>query len=237
MRTDIPRPASDIGTPTAILLLFGTAMLLAGFFYPGRQAAAATTFIVAGAGMVAVGILLPRMREFEIGPGGFKTKMESNQPPQPLLDMQADKLTRFAYLVSGDLVHARELVEEALARSRQQQRRLPASERDMLAVRTLIELLDTIHERHWLRGSPKGSDSRADDDLPSPTNIAVVHALQRLSFPQRVAFLLRADWLLRNDEIATVLERPLETVDDDVKKAREVLRPYMDMETRAVDEQ
>lgn len=231
MRIDIPRSPSSAEIPTAFLLLFGVAMLSAGFFYPGREATAATSFIVAGAGLVAVGILAPRLRELEIGPSGFKTKMVSDQPPQLILDVQADKLTRFAYLVSGDLAHARELVEEALARSRQQQRRLPTAERDMCAIRTLIELLDTVRERHWLRGGSKDGTGQPEDDFPMPTNVTVVQALQGLPFSQRVAFLLRADWLLKIDEIAMVLERSVETVDSDVKSARETLRPYIGIES------
>ena len=237
MRTDTPRYTSNIVTSPLTLLLFGTVMLLAGFFYPGKQATAATTFIVAGAGMVAVGILLPRMRELEVGVGGFKTKVVNSQPtsppPQPLLDIQADKLTRFARLVSGDTAHARELVEEAFARSRRRHRRIPPAERDAFIIRTLIELLDTADERRWLRGSPPHDCIRPEEDLPElgdTIDSAVVHALQTLPFVRRVAFLLRADWLLKSDEIAMILERPGVDVDNEIALARDVLRPYINVE-------
>jgi DNA-directed RNA polymerase specialized sigma24 family protein len=235
MRTITLRSESDTVTPSLLLLGFGAVLLVAAFFYPGREAAAATTFSIAGAVMVGVGVLLPRMRELEIGPAGVKTKLVAEQPPQIFLDKQADKLTRFAHLISGDPVHAKELAEDAIARSGQKQRRLPASERDMFAIRTLIALLDTVQDRRWLLGAEGVRPSRTDGNPLTESNAVVALALQRLPFSQRVAFVLRADLVLRIDEIAMVLQRSVEDVSIDISNAREALRPYIESRAQAAD--
>jgi DNA-directed RNA polymerase specialized sigma24 family protein len=210
-----------------LLLVFGVGMCVAGALYSGPQDAVASTLILAGVAVAVAGVLLPRLRELEIGPGGLKTSIRDDVDPQPLVDAQVPRLNRFAHLVSGDSEQARELVEDALARTRVQHRRVPPDERAAFTLRTLVELLDTAEERHWLRGKLRTRSGHADVPDPQASG-AVIQALQQLDFPARVAFLLRADWSLRLDEISRLLEQPLEIVKDDVARAREVLRPYIE---------
>jgi DNA-directed RNA polymerase specialized sigma24 family protein len=203
------------------LCVIGVGLLVAGFFYPGSQSAVATTLVVMGSGEVAVGLLLPRMTELEIGPGGVKTKIAvALEQDATLFEVQPASLTRFAVLMCGDPDQGRELVEEALARGRQHQRRLSQGERGVFVLRTLVDLLDTATERSWLRGETTSvAGSLAND--------GVAEALRSLEFGVRAAFLLRVDWPLRSEEVASVLGRTVDAVRTDVELARERLRPLI----------
>lgn len=159
----------------------GISLLSAGFLYPGKEAMTATALIVIGAGMLAMGILFSHIREMEIGPAGFKTKIVAARRARPVIGLGAQELTRFAYLVSGDHKHARELVEEALAREGKQYRSR-IIELDSSTLRTLFASLETAAERRWLNGTVTDEGT----SIPPPVhNAKVVNALQELSFHQR----------------------------------------------------
>jgi DNA-directed RNA polymerase specialized sigma24 family protein len=204
-------------------------MLIMGVLYDGPQKdAIASVLILLGAGELAVGLLLPRLTELEVGPGGFKTKLASNDDEfRIVFNAEAPRLERFAKLMCGDAALARELVEEALARTREQQRHVARSGRGALALRTLTELLETAGERTWLRGSPRSSNPSSSGSEARDPDSAITNALKQLDFPVRAAFLLRVDWPLRTHEVAEVLDRPVDVVRDDITRARHQLEPYV----------
>jgi DNA-directed RNA polymerase specialized sigma24 family protein len=211
------------------LCALGAGMLIAGFLYNGpKKDTIASILILLGAGELAVGLLLPRLSELEIGPSGFKTKLASSDDEFRLVfNAEAPRLERFAKLMCGDAALARELVEEALARTREQQRHVARIERGALALRTLTELLDTAGERTWLRGSSRSSHPPSNDEDARDADSAIIDALQQLDFAARAAFLLRVDWPLRTDEVAEVLDRDMDTVREDITRARDQIKPYV----------
>jgi DNA-directed RNA polymerase specialized sigma24 family protein len=206
--------------------VIGGGIFAAGLVAPGHLAGVATTLIVVGAGQMSVSIMLPRLAEFEIGPGGVKTKMATEASgPRRMFEAEADRLNRFAYLMCGDRGQARELVESALMRVRKQARRIPPDERGADTLRTLVELLDTAPERRWLSGMSGRGVMR---DAPAEREDAIVGALGRLDFPARAAFVLRVDWPLPLQEVSTLLGRPADEVRQDIESARDLLRPYIE---------
>lgn len=211
------------------LCVLGAGMLLVGFLYDGpKKDTVASVLILLGAAELAIGLLLPRLSELEIGPSGFKTKLASSDDEfRVVFNAEAPRLERFAKLVCGDATLARELVEEALVRTREQQRHVARSERGALALRTLTELLETASERTWLRGSPRSSRGPSRGSDAGDRDSAITDALNQLDFPARVAFLLRVDWPLRTQEVADVLDRDIDAVRDDITRAREQLKPYV----------
>jgi DNA-directed RNA polymerase specialized sigma24 family protein len=219
------------------MLLVGSVLVAAGLLSHGRQTAVVTTLLVVGASQISLAILLPRISKFEIGPGGFKTELAATAEALPTvtLDCKPDKLTRFAYLVSGDRLQARELVEEALVRSRERRHGRSALERDAFTMRLLVDLLDTARERRWLLGKIAARPPDLEASSPAAADPGVVKALQDLTFPIRVAFLLRADWGLALDDVAKVLQRPVDVVGADVQTARDLLRQQIEPEFDAAD--
>jgi DNA-directed RNA polymerase specialized sigma24 family protein len=210
------------------LCLLGAVMLAAGFFYQGpKQDAIASILILLGAGELAIGLLLPRLNELEVGPGGFRTKLAAaDNEFRVIFNAEAPRLERFAKLMCGEPSLARELVEEALARTEEQQRHLPRSERGAFALRTLIELLETADERIWLRGPPRARVASATT-APRGRETEITSALRELDFPVRAAFLLRVDWPLRTEEVAGVLDRDVDVVREYIARARAQLEPYV----------
>jgi DNA-directed RNA polymerase specialized sigma24 family protein len=212
---------------SAVFCGVGAVMLLGGFVYPGSQAVTATTLIVLGAAQVAVGLLLPRLTEFEIGPAGLKTKIRPAEQAVALsVAGEASRLNRFARLMCGNAEQARELVEEALVRTRRSGVR--GRERDAIQLKVLLDLLDTAQERLWLEGRsvPDGVPQGGAGSDASAEEISA--ALRQLPFAQRAAFLLRVDWSLPVDEVAAVLERPSDDVRKDIEIARRHLRPAIE---------
>lgn len=220
MRSRISLISSSLDSTSMLCLAVGTAMLAAGLAYRG-DSVVITTFIVLGAGMIAIGIMLPRMLELEIGLGGVKTKMAAVTDEPRLIDVPIKKLSEFAFLTSGDTDHAREIVEEALARGRRTSRHRSPAERNLITLRTLVGLLDTVRERTWLSGN-----ASAAGGIPHPMRATAIDALQGVPFPVRVIFLLHAICLLTEEDIAVLLERTAADVASSLADARAALSPY-----------
>jgi DNA-directed RNA polymerase specialized sigma24 family protein len=232
----------------ALLLLLGAGLCAAGFVYTGSGSSASTTAIIAGASLAALGILVPKLREVQFGPGGFAAKVGDDDAgirsagagpvgaarrdrplPPELIECEPDALNRFAHLVSADSRQAREAVEQALATVRVHARRMAAEERAVLTLRTLIELLDTADERRFLRGRlATGRFAPVEDDQ---ADNEILQALQALAFYPRVAFVLFGEWGLRPAVIAKLLDQPAEAVELDLKQARDMMRPHVEAAT------
>jgi RNA polymerase sigma-70 factor, ECF subfamily len=230
------RLVGGIDLPSGLLLGFGSALLVAGFFIPGEQTAFATALIAVGAGLVALGALSRFVAEFELGLTGVKMKL-AQRPPGPIaLGVKADQLPRFAALVLGDPEQAREVVEDALARSQQRGKRLSESERDTLALRLLIELLDTAPLKSLLRGKSQVRRDPAGRDVVAPADSRVLEALKTLPFPERVAFLLRLDLSLSLEEIAALLGQSPKEAERDFDRARNVVERSIAVEAAPTDD-
>lgn len=77
--------------------------------------AVAVALIVVGSGMFFIGMLLPTLTEFQVGPGGFSAKLrERDQEVRATLDPSSDDLLQTAVRLAGDEKNAEELLERAL---------------------------------------------------------------------------------------------------------------------------
>ena len=199
----------------------------------GGNESRADTMMWFGLGLLPLGLLMPRLRNFEVGPGGVKaTLAEGDEAFKVVFRAEADRLYRFAYFMCGDPDQARELVESALAKTRDQQRCLASEERGAYALRTLLELLETVEERRWLRGPVAvRAASRRRQKVPAAADARIVAALAELDIPARAAFLLRLDWMLTPEEAAHVLGKPPQVVREDIQRARDHVRPKLQRST------
>jgi DNA-directed RNA polymerase specialized sigma24 family protein len=210
---------------SVVLCVLGIAMLAAGFFYDGpNKDVVASALVLLGAGELAIGALLPRLRELEIGPGGIRTTLDAKDATLgSAFTAEVPRLEQFAKLMCGNPSLARELVEEALARTGAQPRRILRAERSPAALRTLVRLLETAPERSWMLTGR----SLAPADLPDRER-AVFDAMGQLAFDARAALVLRSLLSLEVADIAAVLDRPPEVVRNDIAQARSQLRPYLE---------
>jgi len=212
------------------LAVVGLVVLGLGLVYPTDQPAVPTTLIMMGSASLAGAALLPRLRQFEIGPGGLKTTFEGSAAASSF-DVDAGKLNRFAHKMLGDPRRGREIVETALAKVPQRRHQISASDRSSVTMRLVIDALCSAKERGWLSGKPLVAPTGSHLEEETAMD-RVVRALQEIDAPARASYLLRVDedWSLPFVEIARLLERPVETIEAEVAQARRVLQPYFDSE-------
>jgi hypothetical protein len=104
-----------IAEPRELFLLALAMTMVAYGAFGGPGDTVAIALIAIGSGMFFVGIFLPVLTEFQIGPGGFSAKLrERNQEVQATLEPHTDSLTRAAAALAGSPEAGRELLERAL---------------------------------------------------------------------------------------------------------------------------
>lgn len=71
--------------------------------------------IVVGAGMFFIGMLLPTLTEFQIGPGGFSAKLhQRDDEVRTALSPETEGLLKLAIQLAGGEERGQELLEKAL---------------------------------------------------------------------------------------------------------------------------
>lgn len=96
------------------MLALGVALLLVGVI-PELGETVAIALIVLGAGIFLVGVLLPLVSEFQIGPGGFSAKLrERDREFEAALSAEQLSLSRLGAWLAGDHAEGKRLAEEAL---------------------------------------------------------------------------------------------------------------------------
>jgi hypothetical protein len=103
-----------VGEPRELFLLaLAMAMVAYGAF--GLDGPVAVALIAIGSGMFFVGIFLPALTEFQIGPGGFSAKLrERDQEVRATLEPHTNSLSLAATALTGSPEAGRELLERAL---------------------------------------------------------------------------------------------------------------------------
>lgn len=218
MRGDTTRPLAGV---------LGAALVVAGYFYPGEDGNVVMTLIAAGTGFLWVAVVLRGVRSFEFGP--LKTTLAEDYLVGPHFHVADMNLDRFACMMLGDVELGRVSVENALIKAGRQRRRLPADQRDAFIMRSLVQIMETADDRHWLLGR----DEKARDRGParswrlrrrpalSAGNTDAIVTLQKLDFPARLAYLLRTEGALSLTDIAVLLERPSEEIARAYDRAQE----------------
>ncbi len=92
------------------------ALAMVGFgAFSERAEAVSVALIAIGAGMFFIGLLLPTLTEFQIGPSGFSGKLrERDQEVQAALEPHSEGLLRTAVTIAGSPEKGRELLDQAL---------------------------------------------------------------------------------------------------------------------------
>src|SRR6476659_2310563 len=104
-----------VANPREVTLLFlAVFMVLCGAF-AGLSDTVAIALIVIGSGMFFIGIFLPVLSEFQIGPSGFSGELrERDQEVRATLEPHTDGLMHTAALLAGTPEAGKELLERAL---------------------------------------------------------------------------------------------------------------------------
>jgi hypothetical protein len=101
-----PRELALLGL-AVIMVVFGAAA--------GLSDTTSVALIAIGSGMFFIGLFLPVLSEFQIGPGGFSAKLrERDQEVRTSLEPHTDGLLRAAAALAGDPVAGKQLLEQAL---------------------------------------------------------------------------------------------------------------------------
>jgi hypothetical protein len=104
-----------VANPRELTLLVLAVTMVAFGAAAGLTDTVAIALIVVGSGMFFVGIFLPVLTEFQIGPGGFSAKLrERDHEVQATLEPHTESLMSTAALLAGSPEAARELLDRAL---------------------------------------------------------------------------------------------------------------------------
>ena len=197
----------------------------------GRHQTAVLLLFVAGGAVLAWATVLYRstlqLRELEIGIGVVKAKLGADRVEvRASVALETGALLRFAWLMCGDEHEARNGVEDTLAEARRVGRRLSASARNALELRTLLDRLETSANRRWLRGTSPDPHPRAGQPAIADEDRRTIGALASLEFPARAVFLLRNYWPLTVDEVAFVVGRAREQVAAEIAAATKQVEQF-----------
>jgi hypothetical protein len=104
-----------VANPRELTLLALSAVMVVYGAIVRPPSTASIALIAIGSGMFFIGIFLPVLTEFQIGPGGFSAKLrERDQEMQATLEPHTENLMQTAALLAGNPDAGRELLERAL---------------------------------------------------------------------------------------------------------------------------
>lgn len=104
-----------VASPRELTLLALAATMVVFGAAAGLTSTVAIALIVIGSGMFFIGIFLPVLTEFQIGPSGFSAKLrERDREVQETLEPHTESLMRTAALLAGSTDVGRELLDRAL---------------------------------------------------------------------------------------------------------------------------
>ena len=143
---------------------------------------------------------------------------------------EAPRLRRLAVMLTGDLDSASDLAQDALVKTYVAWSRIRAEDPAPYAKRTLVNLCRNAHRRKMveLRKAPAPPRDVVDRGDRIEEAMRVAAALSILSPIHRAVVLLRFYEDMKESEIALTLDRPLNTVKSDLRRALERLRPMLD---------
>ena len=144
------------------------------------------------------------------------------------------RLRRIALLMVGDRDRAEDLAHDALLRAYRRWGRIRNEDPGPYVRTALINLCRNYHRRRGLERRHL-AEVRTNPELASPDDtrrvddaLRVAHALQVLSPVRRAAIVLRFYDDMTEAEVARTLDRPLNTVKSDVRRALSTLREALD---------
>jgi DNA-directed RNA polymerase specialized sigma24 family protein len=208
---------------SVLLLVLGVGVLGGGVF--ATSDAAGTGLIVVGAGVACLGILLPGVRESQIGPGGFTLKTSAPQPDEQFLVFSQHELEhaqRLALFLTGDSGRAAELSSDALARAFANWNSVGALDPTRYVICVVTRLALGAQTLHLVANDLPTQGERADQLLAS------LSALLSIPPRARAVALLHHYEALGDGEIATILQESVDQVRADLQQAEGLLAALPD---------
>jgi hypothetical protein len=175
--------------------------------------------IALGAGMFFIGMVLPTLSEFQVGPGGFSAKLRKrDEEIRASLGPEAQDLTRLGTWLTGSPEAGKELVEQALVETYMRWPR-EGSKDPAEAVRTrLVELAPPP-------ANAPADDGTADEDRKGGTG-DLLSKLLSLPVSERSAIVLNLIEGMDVGAVASVTRREPAAVAADIDRAASGLLAY-----------
>jgi DNA-directed RNA polymerase specialized sigma24 family protein len=216
---------SEIDWSRWSLFGMGLLMVLAGTGPVASEAAA--PLIPTGAALAAAALVFPRLRSIDFGV--VKAEIDSDNAAHRKLQVDIWKLQRFAWLVCGNAVQARKLVEDALVETRLARR--SGGDRGIYALQSLVSLLENAREHELLvralpaqDGRDRSQESeRMAEDVVSEECRPTMDALAALPIRVRMTYLLRCSWMLTVEEVVQIVSSSPSEVSEAVAQGRQTL--------------
>lgn len=144
------------------------------------------------------------------------------------------RLRRLALMMVGDRSRADDLAHDALLRCYVSWHRIRGDDPAPYVTRTLVNLCRNAHRRRAveIRKAPPPPPDVVDRSDRVDEALRVAAALSVLSPVRRAVVLLRFYDDMSESDIAMVLDRPLNTVKSDLRRALERLRPVLEENTK-----
>jgi RNA polymerase sigma-70 factor (sigma-E family) len=143
---------------------------------------------------------------------------------------EAPRLRRLAVMLTGDVDGSADLAQEALVKTYVAWSRIRRDDPGPYAKRVLVNLCRNAHRRKMveIRKTPAAPPDVVDRSSNVEEAMRVAAALSVLSPIRRAVILLRFYEDMKESEIARTLDRPLNTVKSDLRRALEKLRPMLE---------
>ena len=143
---------------------------------------------------------------------------------------EAPRLRRLAIMLTGDHERGSDLAQDALLKMYAGWSRIRNEDPSPYARRVLVNLCRSVHRRRMLelRKAPAPPLDVIDREDRIEEALRVAAALSVLSPIQRAVVLLRFYEDMTEQHISNALDRPLNTVKSDLRRALEKLRPVLD---------
>lgn len=147
---------------------------------------------------------------------------------------EAARLRRLGIMLTGDAERGADLAQEALLKTYLAWRRIRNEDPAPYAKQTLVNLVRSSHRRRMLelRRMPHPPVDVADQGQRTDEALRVAAALSVLNPIRRAVVLLRFYEDMTEAEIARTLDRPLNTIKSDLRRALERLRPLLEDDVR-----
>jgi RNA polymerase sigma-70 factor (sigma-E family) len=147
---------------------------------------------------------------------------------------EAPRLRRLAIMLTGDPERASDLTQDALIKMYVSWGRIRNEDPSPYARQVLVNLCRSAYRRKMLelRKAPTPPRDIVDSESGVEEALRVAAALSSLSPIQRAVVLLRFYEDMTEARIGQVLDRPLNTVKSDLRRALENLRPMLDENAR-----
>lgn len=147
---------------------------------------------------------------------------------------EAPRLFRFATMFTGDPDRAADLAHDALIKVYTRWGRIRNEDPGPYARTVLVNLCRSAYRRRMLelRKTPVNAGYIPDQSHRVDDSLRVATALSALSPMRRAVILLRFYEDMTEPQIASVLDRPLNTIKSDLRRALETLRPMFGDDVR-----